>query len=99
MYLDTSHPENGSPMSELIGMANSKLPNSASLKVKILLDRVGIREAQEAKPKPSIKKKLLREIRSFEFLFMTQLIKYKDAIYFGKIQSVLRKISLSNVSK
>lgn len=55
LYLDTSQPENGSPIKELIGMTNNKLPSSASLKSKFdLID--GILEAQVAKPKPNRKK-------------------------------------------
>jgi hypothetical protein len=55
LNLDTSQPDMGSPTSELIGITRSKFPNSASLKSKLVL-MDGIRDAQEAKPKPSRKK-------------------------------------------
>ena len=61
LNLETSQPEIGSPIIELIGMASSKLPNSASLKSKfVLID--GIREAHEAKQNPIKKKKILKDI-------------------------------------
>lgn len=69
LNLETSQPEMGSPMSELIGMASSKLPNSASLKSKFVLIE-GIREAQEAKQKPSKKKKTLKETRWADLWFI-----------------------------
>jgi len=53
--LETSHPDIGRPIKELIGITRSKFPNSASLKSKFVLI-LGIRDAQEAKPKPSRKK-------------------------------------------
>ncbi|MFT7066336.1 MAG: hypothetical protein ACJAUO_001918 [Sediminicola sp.] len=53
--LDTNHPEMGNPTKELMGMANNRLPNSASLKLKTVL-MVGIRDAQVAKQKPERKK-------------------------------------------
>ena len=52
---ETNHPENGNPISELIGIANNTDPNSASLKLKKSLI-VGIRDAQVAKHKPDKKK-------------------------------------------
>lgn len=52
---ETSQPEMGSPAIELMGMASSKLPNSASLKLKTPFI-VGMREAQVEKLKPIIKK-------------------------------------------
>ena len=55
LNFETSHPEIGSPMSELIGITNNKFPNSASLKSKFDLIE-GIREAQVAKPNPNKKK-------------------------------------------
>lgn len=53
--LDTSQPEIGNPISELTGIDNSTVPNSASLKLKKSFI-VGIREAQVAKHKPFKKK-------------------------------------------
>lgn len=53
--LETSQPEIGNPIIELMGIANNTVPNCASLKLKKSL-MVGIREAQVAKPKPDIKK-------------------------------------------
>lgn len=55
LNFDTSHPENGSPMRELIGITSNKFPNSASLKSKFDLME-GILEAQVAKPNPNKKK-------------------------------------------
>lgn len=52
---DTSQPEIGNPISELIGIASNTVPNSASLKLKKSFI-VGIREAQVAKHKPFKKK-------------------------------------------
>ena len=57
----TNHPEMGTPINELIGMAISKEPNSASFKSKKVLI-VGIREAQLAKVNPDKKKKVLNAI-------------------------------------
>lgn len=53
--LETSQPEIGNPISELMGIDNNTVPNCASLKLKKSL-MVGIREAQVANPKPDIKK-------------------------------------------
>ena len=53
--LETSQPEMGNPISELIGIDSSTVPNCASLKLKKSL-MVGIREAQVAKHKPDKKK-------------------------------------------
>ena len=55
LNLETSHPEMGRPIRELIGMVNNRLPNSASFSPKLVLI-VGILEAQEEKPKPERKK-------------------------------------------
>tara|TARA_R110002051_G_scaffold13340_2_gene44693 strand:- start:1252 stop:1557 length:306 start_codon:yes stop_codon:yes gene_type:complete len=53
--LETNHPDIGKPIKELMGMANKRLPNSASLKLKFVF-MVGIRDAQVAKQKPERKK-------------------------------------------
>ena len=55
LNLETSQPEMGRPMRELMGMVSSRLPNSASFRPKLVLI-VGILEAQEEKPKPERKK-------------------------------------------
>ena len=55
LNFETSHPEIGSPMRELIGITSNKFPNSASLKSKFDLIE-GILEAQVAKPNPNKKK-------------------------------------------
>ena len=52
---ETSHPEIGNPISELMGIDNNTVPNCASLKLKKSFI-VGIREAQVAKHKPDKKK-------------------------------------------
>lgn len=52
---ETNHPEIGRPISELIGIANKILPNSASLKSKQVLI-VGMRDAQVEKQNPEKKK-------------------------------------------
>jgi hypothetical protein len=52
---ETNHPEIGRPKSELIGIAISMLPNSASFKSKKVLI-VGIRDAQVEKQNPDKKK-------------------------------------------
>lgn len=46
--LETNHPEMGKPIKELMGMANSTVPSSASLKWNMVFI-VGIREAHVAK--------------------------------------------------
>ena len=66
MYLETSHPDSGRPMSDPTGKASNKLPSSASLKPKVDLI-VGILEAQVEKLKPEIKKKILRKKRCLLF--------------------------------
>lgn len=53
--LETSQPEIGNPISELMGIDSNMVPNCASLKLKKSL-MVGIREAQVAKHKPNKKK-------------------------------------------
>lgn len=60
-YLVTSHPEKGSPIKELMGIANRIVPSSASLKSKAVLI-VGILDAQLEKLKPERKKNTLRKI-------------------------------------
>ena len=52
---DTNQPEIGKPINELTGIANNKLPNSASFKLKRVL-MVGMREAQVEKQNPDKKK-------------------------------------------
>ena len=52
---ETSQPEIGNPISELIGIDSNTVPNCASLKLKKSFI-VGIREAQVAKHKPDKKK-------------------------------------------
>src|SRR5688500_5738460 len=61
-YRETSQPENGKPISELMGINNRMVPNSASLYPKFVLI-VGILEAQEAKQNPDKKKNKLRKNR------------------------------------
>ena len=68
-YRDTSQPENGKPISELTGINNRMVPNSASLYPKFVLI-VGILEAQDAKQKPDKKKNKLRKNRC---LFLTSM--------------------------
>ena len=52
---DTNHPEMGRPINELTGIASSKLPSSASFRLKIVL-MVGMREAHVEKQNPERKK-------------------------------------------
>jgi hypothetical protein len=61
-YLATSQPENGNPTREVSGIASKIVPNSASFKSKNSFI-VGIRDAQVAKLKPEIKKKILKKNR------------------------------------
>ena len=61
---DTSHPEMGSPIRELTGMASNKFPSSASLRSKVVFI-VGILDAQVENAKPDMKKKILRPRRCF----------------------------------
>jgi hypothetical protein len=60
--LDTSHPDKGSPIKELMGMVRRMVPSSASFRCKASL-MVGIRDAQLEKLKPERKKYMLSEIR------------------------------------
>lgn len=69
----TSHPEIGKPMSELIGIARSMVPNSASLNPKVVL-MVGIRDAQLEKQTPERKKYTLKKNRCLLFNSMPSLI-------------------------
>ena len=64
--LATSQPEIGNPISELMGMARSIVPNSASLNPKVVL-MVGIRDAQLEKQIPERKKNTLKKIRCLLF--------------------------------
>jgi hypothetical protein len=59
---DTSHPEIGRLINELIGINKRIVPNSASLNPKEVFI-VGIRDAQEEKQNPDRRKKILRAIR------------------------------------
>ncbi|NJB70274.1 hypothetical protein GGR42_000736 [Saonia flava] len=59
---ETSQPDMGSPIIELMGIAKRTLPNSASLKPKKDLI-VGILEAQVEKQNPERKKKMLNAVR------------------------------------
>ncbi|GAB3536162.1 hypothetical protein GCM10027443_26060 [Pontibacter brevis] len=61
-----SQPEKGRPIRELMGIASRMVPNSASLKSKVLLI-VGIRAAQLEKLNPERKKKALRATRCLTF--------------------------------
>src|SRR6478736_4544096 len=54
----TSQPEIGKPIKELMGMARSIVPNSASLNPKVVLI-VGMRDAQLEKQTPERKKNTL----------------------------------------
>lgn len=51
LNFDTSHPDIGSPINELIGITSKRLPNSASSKLKLLFI-LGILDAHEANKKP-----------------------------------------------
>ena len=94
LNFDTSHPDIGSPINELIGMTSNKFPNSASLKSKLdLID--GIRDAQDAKQNPSKKKNMLSANRCFEPEFMTQIYLGKYLTYF----TVFNKWSQQSLSK
>lgn len=64
--LETSQPERGKPINEVTGIASKRVPNSASFKSKYVL-MVGIRDAQVAKLKPEIKKKILKKTRCLPF--------------------------------
>lgn len=61
-YRDTSQPDMGNPIKELIGMARRSVPNCASLYPNAVLI-VGIREVQVEKHTPERKKKRLNTIR------------------------------------
>lgn len=63
-YRDTSQPEIGNPIIEVIGMKSRIVPSSASLKPKFVL-MVGIRDAQLANANPERKKNTLRKRRCF----------------------------------
>ena len=58
----TSHPETGSPISELMGIKSNMVPSSASLYPKKVL-MVGMRDAQDEKHTPDMKKKTLKNNR------------------------------------
>jgi len=63
---ETSHPEIGKPIMELMGMVRRTEPNSASFKSRAAL-MVGMREAQLAKLNPERKKNMLRKMRCLTF--------------------------------
>ena len=87
LNLETSQPEIGSPIIELTGMTSSRLPSSASLKLKLdLID--GILAAQEAKQNPSKKKNMLKEIRCADTFFMCSIFSCKYPINFGIIKLI-----------
>jgi hypothetical protein len=65
-YLETSHPETGRPIIELIGMNKRMAPSSASLNPKAVL-MVGILEAQLEKQNPEKKKNAPKNIRCLFF--------------------------------
>ena len=69
---DTSQPEIGRPIKELMGIANSKFPSSASFKSNCVLI-VGIREAHVEKQIPERKKYILNEIRCFCLASIVQI--------------------------
>ena len=73
--LDTRNPEMGKPIIEAIGIEKSKVPNSASLNPNVDFI-VGIRDAQEEKQTPAMKKKTLRKVRCLllESMFHTNRI-------------------------
>ena len=65
LNLLTSQPEIGSPISELMGIAKRRFPNSASFRPKLVLID-GILDAQEAKQKPTKKKYTLSAMRCLD---------------------------------
>jgi hypothetical protein len=68
-YFDTSQPDIGSPISELVGMNKRIVPSSASLYPKKVFI-VGILDAQDEKQNPEIKKKRLKNRRCLTFASM-----------------------------
>ena len=58
---ETSQPDIGKPIKELMGMVSSTEPNSASFRSKAVR-MVGMREAQLEKLKPDKKKNTLKKI-------------------------------------
>jgi hypothetical protein len=68
-YLETSHPDSGRPINELMGMQSKMVPSSASLNANDSL-MVGIREAHVEKHTPERKKNMLRKIRCLFFASM-----------------------------
>tara|TARA_R110000868_G_scaffold69390_1_gene204388 strand:+ start:772 stop:1083 length:312 start_codon:yes stop_codon:yes gene_type:complete len=72
LYLDTNHPEKGSPKRELMGIAKSIVPSSAWFKLKNVLI-VGIREAHDAKQSPDKKKYTPKAIRCLTFNSMLKI--------------------------
>ena len=59
---ETNHPDTGNPSRELMGINNRTVPSCASLKLKNAFI-VGIRDAQEEKQMPAIKKNRLKRMR------------------------------------
>jgi hypothetical protein len=66
---ETSHPEIGSPINELIGIVKSNDPNSASLMFKTAF-RVGIRDVHVEKQRPDKKKNALKATRCLVLVSM-----------------------------
>ena len=62
---ETSHPEMGNPIMEVMGIAKRIVPSSASFKLKKVFI-VGILEAQVEKQIPERKKYILKAIRCFD---------------------------------
>ena len=58
---ETKIPEMGKPIKEAIGIANRRVPSSASLKPNAAL-MVGIREAQVENETPARKKNMLKKV-------------------------------------
>ncbi len=64
--LDTNQPDMGTPMKELTGMKSRIVPNSASLRLKVVLI-VGMRDAHVEKQMPDKKKNTLKKKRCLFF--------------------------------
>lgn len=70
---DTSHPDIGKPIRELMGIKSRMVPNSASLYPNVVL-MVGILEAQVEKQTPEMKKNMLRNMRCLIFAAISATI-------------------------
>ena len=75
--LETSQPDKGRPIMELMGINNNTVPNSASLKLKLAL-MVGMRDVQVEKQTPERKKYRLRKAR---FLFLSSILNWRANIH------------------